>query len=215
LGTTSVLAIVPQDQIDLVSPIPQTLTMGFAGLGVGRIIVPMLILFLLMRQCGNVALIFAGNTRLPMVAGWDRLVPKWFSKLHPRFQTPHHSIFFVGGITLALTLVGQIGVGLQEAFQLLENAGGILYAFTYIALFAIPIFGARRLGARPPLWLQLASAAGLLVSVLYSVLSIFPIIDVRDPGQFARKIVLTLVGTTVVGLAIYGARPHPSESITT
>jgi hypothetical protein len=28
LGTTSVLAIVPQDQIDLVSPIPQTLTMG-------------------------------------------------------------------------------------------------------------------------------------------------------------------------------------------
>jgi amino acid transporter len=215
LGTTSVLAIVPQDQIDLVSPIPQTLTMAFTGLGVGRIIVPMLILFLLMRQCGNVALIFAGNTRLPMVAGWDRLVPKWFSKLHPRFQTPHHSIFFVGGITLALTLVGQIGVGLQEAFQLLENAGGILYAFTYIALFAIPIFGARRLGARPPLWLQLASAAGLLVSVLYSVLSIFPIIDVRDPGQFARKIVLTLVGTTVVGLAIYGARPHPSESITT
>jgi len=125
--------------------------------------------------------------------------------LHPRFQTPHNSIFFVGGITLALTLAGQVGVGLQEAFQLLENAGGILYAFTYIAMFAIPIFGARRLGARPPLWLQLASAAGLLVSVLYSVLSIFPIIDVRNPGQFAGKIVLTLAGATAVGLGIYAA----------
>ena len=205
LGTMSVLAIVPQDQIDLVSPIPQTLAMGFGGVGAGRIIVPLLIVFLLMRQCGNVALIFAGNTRLPMVAGWDHLVPKWFTHLHPRFQTPSHSIFFVGGLTLVLTLVGQIGVGLQEAFQLLENAAGILYAFTYIALFAIPLFGARRLGVRPPTWLRLASAAGLLVSVLYSVLSIFPIIDVPDPGQFARKIVLTLAGTTVVGLVIYAA----------
>jgi amino acid transporter len=205
LGTTSVLAIVPQDQIDLVSPIPQTLTMSFAAFGVGRIVVPVLILFLLCRQCGNVALLFAGNTRLPMVAGWDRLVPEWFTRLHPRFQTPYNSIFFVGGITLALTLAGQIGVGLQEAFQLLENAAGILYAFTYIAMFAIPLLGARRLGVRPPLWLQLASAAGLLVSVLYSVLSIFPIIDVRDPGQFARKIVLTLAGATTIGLAIYAA----------
>jgi hypothetical protein len=34
-------------------------------------------------------------------------------------------------------------------------------------------------------------------------------------ASFARKIALTPVGTTVAGLAIYGARPHPSESITT
>src|SRR5262249_30042533 len=134
LGTTSVLAIVPRDQIDLVSPIPQTLTMAFAGLGVGRIVVPALVLCLLCRQCGNGALIFAANTRLPMVAGGDRLVPKWFTRLHPRLQTPHHSILFVGAITLAMTLVGQVGVGVQEAFQLLENAAGILYAFTYIAM---------------------------------------------------------------------------------
>jgi len=220
LGTTSVLAIVPQDRIDLVSPIPQTLTMAFGTVSVGRIVVPVLILFLLCRQCGNVALIFAGNTRLPMVAGWDRLVPRWFTRLHPRFQTPYNSIFFVGAITLAMTLAGQVGVGVQEAFQLLENAGGILYAFTYIALFAIPILGARRLGVRPPLWLQLASAAGLLVSVLYSVLSIFPIIDVKDPGQFARKIVLTLAGTTAVGLVIFAAgrrkerEPTPSAGLT-
>ena len=96
LGTTSVLAIVPQDQIDLVSPIPQALTMGFAGQGLARLIAPTLILFLLLRQIGNVALIFAGNTRLPMVAGWDRLVPTWFTLLHPRFRTPHNSIVFVG-----------------------------------------------------------------------------------------------------------------------
>src|SRR5262249_49318098 len=48
LGTNSVLAIVPQDQIDLVSPIPQALSAGFKGLGVARFIVPILIVLLLM-----------------------------------------------------------------------------------------------------------------------------------------------------------------------
>jgi len=83
LGTSSVSALVPVDKIDLVSPIPQTLTIGFHGLGIAERIVPILIVLLLLRQLGSVTLIFAGNTRLPMVAGWDGLLPSWFTRLHP------------------------------------------------------------------------------------------------------------------------------------
>jgi amino acid transporter len=166
-------------------------------------IVPVLIGMLLIRQIGNVTLIFAGNTRLPMVAGWDRLVPAWFARLHPKYRTPSNSIFFVGAITLLLTLVGQIGVGVQEAFQILENAAGILYAFTYLALFAVPLFGAARLGVTPPLWLRLAAISGFAVTLLYSVLSIFPIIDVENWTAFSLKIVAVLVAANVVGLVIY------------
>jgi glutamate:GABA antiporter len=202
-GTSSTLALVPQNEIDLVSPIPQTLTIGFAGLGFVQYIVPVLIGMLLIRQIGNVTLIFAGNTRLPMVAGWDRLVPAWFARLHPKYRTPSNSIFFVGAITLLLTLVGQIGVGVQEAFQILENAAGILYAFTYLALFAVPLFGAARLGVTPPLWLRLAAISGFAVTLLYSVLSIFPIIDVENWTAFSLKIVAVLVAANIVGLVIY------------
>jgi amino acid transporter len=205
LGTSSTLALVPNAEIDLVSPIPQTLTIGFAGLGVARYIVPVLIGLLLLRQIGNVTLIFAGNTRLPMVAGWDRLVPAWFAKLHPTYRTPSNSIFFVGAITLVLTLVGQIGVGVQEAFQILENAAGILYAFTYLALFAVPLFGAARLGVSPPAWLRGAAASGFAVTLLYSVLSIFPIIDVENWTAFSLKIVAVLVAANLVGVLIYRA----------
>ena len=205
-GTSSVLSLVDQDKIDLVSPIPQTLSIGFGGLAIGQYIVPVLILLLLTRQIGNVTLIFAGNTRLPMVAGWDRLVPAWFSRLHPRFRTPVNSILFVGSITLVLNLAGQIGVGLQEAFQLLENAAGILYGFTYLALFAIPLFGAARLGVQPPLWLKAASASGFAVTLLYCVLSIFPIIDVASWTSFAVKIIAVLVATNLIGWAIYRTR---------
>jgi amino acid transporter len=205
-GTSSVLSLVEQDKIDLVSPIPQTLSIGFGGLAIGQYIVPGLILLLLIRQIGNVTLIFAGNTRLPMVAGWDRLVPAWFSRLHPRFRTPVNSILFVGSITLVLNLAGQIGVGLQEAFQLLENAAGILYGFTYLALFAIPLFGATRLGVQPPLWLRMASASGFAVTLLYCVLSIFPIIDVASWTTFAVKIIAVLVGANLIGWVIYRTR---------
>jgi amino acid transporter len=205
LGTSAVVALVPKDQIDLVSPIPQALTIAFEGMGGVSLIAPILIAFVLLRQIGNSSLVFAGSTRLPMVAGWDGLLPKWFSKLHPRHLTPVNSILFVGAMTVAFTLAGQIGVGLQEAFQVLENAAGIFYAFAYIALFAIPLFAARKLAEPPPLWLQGAAAAGLAITILYCVLSVFPIIDVKDWHTFTAKIVSVLVGANLIGLAIYFA----------
>jgi glutamate:GABA antiporter len=204
-GTSSVVALVPRDAIDLVSPIPQALTIGFAGYRFASLIVPALILFVLLRQFGSVTLIFAGTTRLPMVAGWDGLLPRRFTELHPRYRTPIYSIGVVGVITLAFALAGQIGVGLQEAYQVVENVSGILYAFAYAALFAIPLVAAKRLAEPPPLWLRVAAASGLAVTVLYSVLSIFPIIDVPNWHLFTAKIVVALVLVQGIGLALYVA----------
>jgi glutamate:GABA antiporter len=213
LGTSSTLALVPAKDLDLVSPIPQTLTIGFAGLGFASAIVPVLIGMLLLRQIGAVTLIFAGNTRLPMVAGWDGLLPAWFTRIHPRFGTPVNSILVVGAITLAFCLAGQAGVGLQEAFQLIENVAGILYGFVYLALFAIPLVGTRRLAWRPPLWLRVASASGFAVTLLYCVLSIFPIIEVESWQVFALKIVAVLVAVELLGVALYvrAARMLPAR----
>jgi glutamate:GABA antiporter len=205
LGTSTVVAVVPKDKIDLVSPIPQTLTIAFGGLGFASIIAPLLIGLLLLRQIGNASLMFTGTTRLPMVAGWDGLLPAWFTRLHPRSLTPVNSILFVGALTLAFTLAGQIGVGLQEAFQVLENAGGIFYAFAYISMFSIPLFAAHRMAERPKLWLRGAALAGLATAILYSVLSIFPIIDVPDWRVFTAKVVAVLVVANLIGLLIFAS----------
>jgi amino acid transporter len=213
LGTGTVLAFVPRDQIDLVSPIPQTLRAGVQGLGAAAYVAPVLIILLLMRQLGALNMIFAGNTRLPMVAGWDGLLPSWFTRLHPTRRTPVNSIVFVGAVTLVLALGSLVGTGTQEAFQLVENAGGIFYAMAYVALFAIPLFGAGRLGWRPSRLLLIASASGLAVTVLYSVLSIFPIIDVPSWQLFALKVGGVVVGANVLGAGIYVAARR--RSITT
>ena len=116
-----------------------------------QLIAPPLILLLLLRQVRVVTMAFNGNTRLPLVAGWDNLLANWFTRLHPRFRTPVNSIVFVSAIMIALSLAGQIGVGVQEACQLLENAAGILYAFTYLGMFAILLFGDAKFQRKPPL----------------------------------------------------------------
>jgi amino acid transporter len=141
------------------------------------------------------------------------LLPEWFTRLHGRFRTPVNSILFVALVTTGLALVAQAGVGLQEAFQLLDNAGGLLYAVVYVALFAIPLAGARALSEQPPLWLKLASAIGLTVSLLYSVFTIFPIVEVTSWQLFAAKILGLVIGANVVGFAIYALAGQHSRPV--
>ena len=204
LGTSSVLALVPIDRIDLIAPIPQVLSEGFGALGPAAAVAPTTIIALLCIRIAQSSVLFAGNTRLPMVAGWDGLLPAWFTRLHERYRTPANSILFVGAITLAFSISGQIGVGKQEAFQLLWNASGIFYGLTYLVMFAIPIAGARSL--RPPLWFVLASASGFLTTLLYVVLSIIPIVQVESRLTFALKISAVVIIANAVGVAIYQTR---------
>jgi amino acid transporter len=197
LGTSSVLALVPFDQIDLIAPIPQVLRAGFQPLGPVSWVAPVTILMLLMIRVAQASVMFTGNTRLPMVAGWDGLLPSWFTTLHPRYQTPVNSILFVGAMTFAFSLMGLAGVGKQEAFQLLWNASAIFYALTYVVMFAIPF------AARAPLWIRIASAAGLLMTLLYIVLGVVPIVSVTSRTAFALKIIGVVLVTNAVGVAVY------------
>ncbi len=110
-------------------------------LGSAAAVAPVAILALLVHPPGAGQRHVRGNTRLPMVAGWDGLLPVWFTHVHARYRTPVNSILFVGLATLALGMAGLVGVGKQEAFQLLWNASAIFYALTYLVMFAIPLFG--------------------------------------------------------------------------
>ena len=203
LGTSSVLAFVPRDQIDLIGPIPQVLSIGFRSLGWVGTIGSIAILGITVRTIALMSIYFAGNTRLPMVAGWDRLLPGWFSRLHPKYKTPINSILFVGAVTLVLGLLSLTGVHAQEAFQLIDNAGGIFYALTYLVLFAIPLFGMKALGVRAPWWLKIACASGFIVTLIYIRFAIVPITEVESLLSFALKIVSTVLVANAIGVTIY------------
>lgn len=203
LGTSALLAFSSPAQVDLVGPIPQALSIAFRPFAWAGLIGPVVILLLVGRQLGASTLAVAGSTRLPMVAGWDHLLPRWFSKLHPRYKTPVNSILFVGGMILIAGVVSLLGVGQQEAFQILDNASGIFYSLTYLVMFALPLVGLRSFPARAPLWLRIASAVGFLVTLLYSILSVFPIIEVASPLSFVAKVGGVVVLANLLGAGLY------------
>ena len=206
LGTSSVLAFVPRDQADVIGPIPQVLSIGFGSLGWVGTIGSIAILGIAVRTIALMSIYFAGNTRLPMVAGWDRLLPAWFSRLHPKYKTPINSILFVGAVTLVLAVLSLTGVQAHEAFQLIDNAGGVFYALTYLVLFAIPLFGMKAIGVRAPWWLKIACGSGFLVTLIYIRFAIAPITDVANPLSFALKIAGTVLIANVIGVTIYVLR---------
>jgi glutamate:GABA antiporter len=203
LGTSSVLALVPFDEIDLIAPIPQVLSAGFRPFGAVGLVAPATIVVLACVRIAQASVMFAGITRLPMVAGWDALVPSWFTRLDPRYRTPVNSIVFVGASTFALATAGLIGVGKQEAFQLLWNASAIFYALTYLVMFAIPLVGLRHRAERAPLWLRAAAVSGFSMTALYVTLSILPIVQVESRLVFAAKICVLIAVTNAIGVGIY------------
>jgi glutamate:GABA antiporter len=207
LGTSAILAFVRPESVDMIGPVPQALQLGFAGLAAARIIVPLAILLLLTNYLATFALNFAANTRLPMVAGWDHLLPTWFTRLHPKYRTPVNSVLFLGAITLFTGLAALIGVRELEAFSMLQIWSFTFYGLAYLALFAIPLFAKRESRLRSGALLKIAAASGLALTLLFVALSIFPIVDVVNPVRYAAKTIAVLLGANCVALALfYGQR---------
>ena len=203
LGTSSVLALVHPENIDLIGPIPQVLSIGSRPFGIAASVVPVAILMVMCMRLAQASVNFTANTRLPMVAGWDHLLPEWFTKLHAKYRTPVNSILFVGAMMLAVGLAGIVGVGEQEAFQLLQNAAGSFYAISYLVMFAIPIVGLRGVKPRPPLWLKIAAGSGFLMTLLYVVVSVFPIVQVRSQASFTAKVSGVIIAANIIGAVIF------------
>jgi glutamate:GABA antiporter len=206
LGTSSVLAFVGVRPINLIGPIPQTFRLAFGASGLSGRVAAFAIFLLLSRAVAAASLIFTGLTRLPMAAGWDHLLPAWFTRLHPRWKTPVNSILFVAAVVIILVVLSMLGVHEQEAMQLLQNASTAHYGVAYVALFALPLWGLARVRRGLPLWVKLASAAGLLSSSVAVLIAIYPIIDVSSPVSYAMKIVTTVAVSNVLAVWVYSRR---------
>src|SRR5207247_5369809 len=100
LGTSSVLAFIGNNPIDLIGPVPQTLRLGLHSFPIAGAIASVGILLMTTRTISSTSVHVTGSSRLPIVAGWVRLRPTWFSGLHPQYKTRINSIIFVDAIML-------------------------------------------------------------------------------------------------------------------
>jgi len=208
LGTASVVALVPRSRIDFIAPIPQAMRLTLGSRGLGSLAAMLAILLLQVRLIGAASYIFTGVTRLPMAAGWNRLVPAWFTRLHPRRRTPTNSILATAALVVALVIGGSAGVHAQEAFQLLENASLTHYEVAYMVMFALPLAGAAGLRNSLPGWLRWTSAAGFAATLFSLAVSAYPFVAVVNARVYALKIIGTILVSNLVALGFYARRRH-------
>jgi len=199
LGTAFVLVFTRPGDIDLISPAMQALSRGANEIGIGALVAPLAGILLICHTIGLSSINYNAVIRLPMVAGWDHLTPEWVSRLHPRYKTPSGSIVFVGLASFGFTVLGNLGVGSQEAVQLFSSGSLICYAIAYLVMFAIPLVAR---GEKPPWGVRVAAASGFMMTLLFAVLSIFPIIDVNNAASFTMKVSGAVVGINAAG-ALY------------
>jgi amino acid transporter len=218
LMTGSMLAYIPAAKIDLTGPIPQILAAAFAGGGSssgvdwGMMLGRATILVLAVALVAQYAVIVAETSRLPMVAGWDRLIPAWFTRLDPRWKTPTRSIAVIVVLAIGMGLLATYGTGAQEAFQVINSVANVGYGIYYLMMFAIPLVVGDKFGVRAGFWLKLAAVSGLVVTAISMAFLLLPIVDVASKWQFAAKVAGTGLVLNLVGLAIYWNGTRRSES---
>jgi amino acid transporter len=195
LGTCAVLAYISPARVDLAATVPQLMQAGFGASAAGRVSALIGIAALNIAFTASMVIFTGMVARLPMVAGWDGLLPGWWSELHPIYKTP---VKAVGAVTAAMFILGALslwGAGNQEAEQLSVGAGGGSLSIMYMLLFA----STRRLG-----WaVRLAACAGFAVACVSFFFQIVPVGEVADSKIFALKVAGTICAANGVGAYLY------------
>ena len=82
---------------------------------------PLIALIVLVTGMGQFGGIGSSVSRLPFAVGVDKLLPAAFSKIHPRWHTPHVSIIALGVVASFLLVLFQLGDTLRAAYDTLVS----------------------------------------------------------------------------------------------
>jgi len=176
-GTLAMLVLLPPDRISIVTGLVQAASAAGARLGIGWL-TPVLAFAICFGVMGQLGAWIAGSARLPFVIGIDHYLPSIFSRLHPRYRTPHLSILILSAACTVFVFVMQAGENLRIGYQLLVDMTVIMYFVPFLYMFG----AAWKYGQRA------SGAAGLLVTVLALALSFVPPADVASVWLFEAKL---------------------------
>jgi amino acid transporter len=214
LSTGSLLSYVPAAKIDLAAPVSQLLgaalgvshsTSWIAVGGVSAIIA---------LSIAQYTVIVAETSRLPLVAGWDGLLPSWFARLHSRHRTPTHALWFIVLCCFGLATVSLLGVARQEAFQLVVTAAQAAYGVYYLMLFAIPLGIRTSLPRQPGFVVRLCAGVGTAATLTAIAFQVLPVVGVGNHWSFGMKVTSALLLANLIGAFLYRrARRHGRTGI--
>jgi amino acid transporter len=193
LGTLAIMTVVPAGQVSILTGLTQAGAAAAGRLGLTGV-APLLAILIAMGITGQVGAWLSGAARVPFAIGLDRYLPGAFSRLHPRWQTPHVAILSQGLACTALLVGMQLGDSLRVGYQLLVDMSIIVYFIPFLYLFA----AAFKHGAGA------AAVSGTAVTLAAIAFSLVPPEGVSSAWLFEAKLVggcLLLIATARMAFA--------------
>jgi len=210
LMTGSILTYIPSANVDLTGPIPQILAAAFSGGGAttgtdwGLMLGRFAILALAVACIAQYAVVVAEISRLPMVAGWDGLLPAVFTKLHPKWKTPVWSIATMVGLAFVAAIVAiYLGNSNQVAFQLIVSTSNLCGGVYYVLFFAVPLVVGNRFGKKPSLGVKLCGLSCGMITLFAMGFMMQPIVPVKSAWLFAAEVLGSGLLANALGLLVY------------
>jgi amino acid transporter len=133
--TVAVLLALPSSQVNDLQGLMQAISKTALRVGWFSVI-PISALLISISNLGAAGGFLSSVARLPFVAGLDRFLPPSFGKLHPRWRTPHVSLYVQLFAGVLFVFLGQAGTSVKGAYDVLVSMGIITYFIPYLYVFA-------------------------------------------------------------------------------
>jgi glutamate:GABA antiporter len=207
----------PTKEISVVTGILQTLASMGARIGLGWLHFP--VAFVLAGSIfGALSAWISGAGRIPFVAGVDRYLPPAFSRLHPRWQTPHVALMvqaIAATFAILLSFLGQ-DVKVREAYDILLALAVFTQLIPFVYLFSSLMRVAGTPGGlyRSRWWLFFLGLFGLIATVAAMTTALIPPPEIRSVLRFEGKFIIGLLvfaAPAVVLFRWYAPRRPPKR----
>ena len=211
LGTLSVLWLVPNDDLNIVSGFLQGITAGSAAMSPALVwVAPVAAALYTVSNVAGVGAWLSGPARVAFVIGLDRYFPPAFGKVHPKWRTPYVAILVQAVLATVFLLVSQLGKGstVEHAYLILLDTQLLVYFIPYVYLFLCLLRQARGSAQTSPLpggrvGATLAGLCGLGVTAFAMIVASIPPGDAPNRGVFAAKVIGGAAAFVALGGLIY------------
>jgi len=88
-------------------------------------------LAIVLSVIGTTQAFLVGTARIAYSMGSDRLLPKFFGAIHPRFRTPAWGTILFGVITVGVTILYVYSSSVATSFDTVVTSVGVLFALFY------------------------------------------------------------------------------------
>jgi len=191
-ATVALLVLLRPEKISELNGLAEAGEAGARLMGMGWIS-PAIALLVLASAVGQIGGLGTGVSRLPFAAGVDRLLPKAFGHIHPRWGTPYVSILALGAVATFLLVAIQLGDTLRAAYDELVSLMVIVGFLPFVYIFG----GAWKAGKR------LSAIAGGGITALAIACAVVPTAAITNVWLFEGKLALGTGGVIASAMLVY------------